>query len=137
LWIASLVWSRGNQRWQACPAERSQDEIAARTWPFLFVSTYLYGALDDIGFPSTQQYDQISKFESIVLDRLDASGKGVLTIIETCSGAIGYFYYVGDTDDAGDFLNALILDDDPVEMAAAEDPSWEEYNTRMEQMKVS
>jgi hypothetical protein len=58
---------------------------------------------------------------------MEAQRIGVVTVIRTCNGSVRYFCYVQNIDKAVTAISESLHDDDPVEFASDEDPTWAEY----------
>lgn len=101
--------------------------LAPPALPCLLVLTYSYQPTDNTGLPSQDQYEQIAHFESGPVDAMEAHRIGVATVIRTCSGSVQYFCYVRNIDEAVAAISERLNDDDPVEFAGDEDPTWTEY----------
>jgi hypothetical protein len=96
--------------------------------PKLCVIDYSFPMTDDGGLPTTNQYAEIGEFERRFIDKLEAAQVGILAFVRTHNGNVRYFTYVSSAETAAQILTDMELcSPQPIELAAKDDPDWNEY----------
>ena len=124
-------WLGGEGQQEGLPVMfRTRDvhlnDAMEQSYPHLLSIKRTYPIEDSTGLPSTAQYEETSRFESDVIDAVEASGAGILVIVRTWNGTIEYILYVRSIDDALDEIEAR-TDLAALELATDEKNFWREY----------
>lgn len=101
--------------------------IGAPEFPHIFVITRQYEVTDFTGLPTSADYQELGKFETRCIDRIETLQLGIVTFIETFDGIVRYFLYVSDVVAATNALNDANASHMHLELATAHDPHWNEY----------
>ena len=97
----------------------------------LFVIDLGYDQHTPDGLPSDSTYDFLAGFEAI-LDKLEDEGELLLVFVETSNGNVRYFSYVKDVDGVASSIDAAAGDNFQIDFSADDDPDWENYSLKMQ-----
>lgn len=92
--------------------------------------TWKYEADDEYGLPSDEELDEMSDFEEVLEESLEAGNHAVMVFVMTHAGVRQWLFYTSDIHKTTQRFEALPKSlDDHLELSSDNDAEWKEYRS--------